>query len=70
MGEPLLKGGCTYWVWGFCRGCGGWAELDFQPWCPTDVPPSRLSPVSVCHVTLNAIYYTTSCVENIDAQQV
>lgn len=33
MGEPLLRGRCTCWVWGFSRGCGGWEELDFQPWC-------------------------------------
>lgn len=33
MGEPLLRGRCTCWVWGFCRGCGGWEELVFQPWC-------------------------------------
>lgn len=29
MGEPLLRGGCTCWVWGFCRGCGGLERASF-----------------------------------------
>lgn len=72
MGESLLRGGYTHWVWVFCRGCGGWGEADFRPWCPTDAPPLRLSPVSVYHVGLDATHYTASClrVENIDVQWV